>query len=172
MSHLFLAVCGKNLSICLPLSFTFILWSTGTTKDFFVLFCIFLINIMSGRLTGIRWSACILKSQRILCVLFSRTDSGLFKYYLMVWSNFDLLHNYQWITFPTQSCLVLYFFCSSYDAINDFISPHIIIIIIIIIIIYSLEFSHQHKLMVFHWSLWQQVSSSLQDSPQYSGRSL
>ena len=29
----------------------------------------------------------------------------------------------------------------------------IIIIIIIIIIIYSLEFSHQHKLMVFHWRL-------------------
>ena len=34
-------------------------------------------------------------------------------YHLSVWSNFNFLHNSQWITFPTQSCLVLYSFCAN-----------------------------------------------------------
>ena len=42
--------------------------------------------------------------------LISRTDSGLCIYHLFVWSNFNFLHNSRWITFPTQSCLVLYSF--------------------------------------------------------------
>ena len=33
--------------------------------------------------------------------------------HLEVWSNFSFLHNFQWITFPTQSCLILYSFCAS-----------------------------------------------------------
>ena len=33
------------------------------------------------------------KSQRSLCVLFSRTDFGLCIYHLFVWSNFNFLHN-------------------------------------------------------------------------------
>ena len=33
--------------------------------------------IRAGRLAGIRWSVCISKSQRSLCVLFCSTDSGL-----------------------------------------------------------------------------------------------
>ena len=37
-----------------------------------------------------------------------RTDSRLCIHYLSVWS--DLLHNSQWITFLTQSCLPSYFF--------------------------------------------------------------
>ena len=32
---------------------------------------------------------------------------------MVVWSNFNFLHNSQWITFPTQSCLVLYSFWAS-----------------------------------------------------------
>ena len=35
-------------------------------------------------------------------------------YHLVVWSNFNLLNNYQWTTFPTQSCLVLYSFVLVY----------------------------------------------------------
>ena len=66
-----------------------------------------LINTRSGRLAGIRLSVCFLKSQRNLCVSFSRTDSGLFIYLLVVCSNLNFLHNSQWIIFPTQSCLVL-----------------------------------------------------------------
>ena len=43
------------------------------------------------------------KSQRILCVSFSRTDSGLYINYLLVRLNFNFLHSFQWIIFPTQS---------------------------------------------------------------------
>ena len=35
-----------------------------------------------------------------------RTHSGLCTYHLLVWSNLNFLHSSQWITFPTQSCLV------------------------------------------------------------------
>ena len=72
-----------------------------------------LIIIRSGRLAEIRWSVCILKSQRRLCVSFSRTESGLCIYHWFVWSNFNVLHNSQWITLPTQSFLGLYSFCAN-----------------------------------------------------------
>ena len=55
-----------------------------------------LIIIRSGRLAEIRWSHCISKSQRSLCISFSKTDSELCKYDLFVWSNLNLLHNSQW----------------------------------------------------------------------------
>ena len=58
---------------------------------------------------------------------FSRTDAGLCIYHLFIWSNFNFLHNSQWITMPTQSCLVLYSFWTNLQ--------HLLIIIIIIIII-------------------------------------
>ena len=53
------------------------------------------------------------KSYRSLCVLFSRTGAGLCIYHLFVWSNLNFLHISQWITLPTQSCQVLYFFCAN-----------------------------------------------------------
>ena len=53
---------------------------------------------------------CLLKSQRILSLSYSRTNSGLCIYYLSVWSSSCLLHNSQWVTIPTHSCLLLYFF--------------------------------------------------------------
>ena len=53
------------------------------------------------------------KSYRSLCVLFSRTGAGLCIYHLFVWSNLNFLHISQWITLPTQSCLVLYSFCAN-----------------------------------------------------------
>ena len=73
---------------------------------------LFFVTIRSGYLAEIWWSVCILKSQRSLCVSFSRTDSGLCMYHLFVWSNFNFLHNSQWITLPTQSCLV-FSFCAN-----------------------------------------------------------
>ena len=42
---------------------------------------------------------------------FSRLDSGMRQYHLAVWLNLNYLHHSKWITFPTQSCLVL--FCAS-----------------------------------------------------------
>ena len=69
---------------------------------------LFLLNTTcSGRLVEIEWSVCISKFQRILCVSFST----LCIYHLIVWSNLNFLHNSQLITFPTQSCLVLYSLC-------------------------------------------------------------
>ena len=76
--------------------------------------CFFLsIKTRSGLLAKIGWSIFIRKSQRILCVLFSRTVSGLCMYPLSVWSNFSFLHNSQWINIPTQWNLLLYFFCAN-----------------------------------------------------------
>ena len=54
-------------------SFSFILWSAGTAKSTNSLFL--LIVIRSGLLAGIRWSVCLLKSHRSLCVSFSRTGA-------------------------------------------------------------------------------------------------
>ena len=72
-----------------------------------------LIVTRSSLLTGIRWSDCISKSQWIMCVPFSRKNSGLYTYHLIVCSNFNLLHSSPWITFPTESCLVLYYLNAS-----------------------------------------------------------
>ena len=48
-----------------------------------------------------------------MCVSFFSADSALYIYHLFIWSNFNFLHSSQWITFPTQSCLVLYYFCAT-----------------------------------------------------------
>ena len=97
-------------------SFGFILWSTGTAKSTILqilFFLLLLIIIRSGLLAGIRWSVYMLKSHRSLCVSFSRIGTGLCICYLLVWSNLNFLHISQWITLPTQSCLVLYSFCAN-----------------------------------------------------------
>ena len=95
-------------------SFSFILWSAGTAKSTIlqILFFFFLLIIIrSGLLAEIRWSVYMSKSQRRLCVSFSRTGAGLCVYHLLVWSNLNFLYFSQWITLATQSCLVLYSFC-------------------------------------------------------------
>ena len=69
--------------------------------------------IRSGLLAGIRWSVCMLKSHRSICVSFSRTGAGLCIYYLLARSNLNFLHISQWITLPAQSCLALYSFCAN-----------------------------------------------------------
>ena len=109
----------------------FSLWSTGTAKSTIPRVLSFL-SIMrgSGRLAKIRWSVCISKPQRSLCVSFFRTDSGLRIYHLFVWFKFNYLHNSQCIILPTQSCLVLYSFCANLLhslflwLIVPFLSPH------------------------------------------------
>ena len=69
-----------------------------------------------------------LKSQKILCVAFSRRDFLIYPYtngqqgQVLIF-----LHSSQGITFPIHSCLPLYFFCVSlqYSLINRFhLSPH------------------------------------------------
>ena len=48
-----------------------------------------------------------------MCVSFSRTAAGLCIYHMLVWSNLNFLHIFQWITLRTQACLVLYSFCAN-----------------------------------------------------------
>ena len=99
------------LSIFFQFSFNFILWSVGTAKSTILQVLSFLLIIIrSGILVKIRWSVYTSKSDRRFCVSLSRTDAGLCIYHLLVWSNLNFLHNSQWITSPTQSCLVLYSF--------------------------------------------------------------
>ena len=76
-------------------------------------FFFLLIIIRSCLLAEIRWFVCMSKSQRSLCVSFSRTATGLCIYHLFVRSNFNFLHIFQLITLPTQSCLILYSFCAN-----------------------------------------------------------
>ena len=83
----------------------------NSASSFFLL--LMLIIIRSGRLAEIWWSICISKSQRSMCVSFFRIDSGLCSYHSFVWSNFNFLLNWQWITLPTKLCLVLYSFCAN-----------------------------------------------------------
>ena len=95
-------------------SFSFILWSAGTAKSTILqIFSFLLIIIRSGLLAEIRWSVCISKSHRRLCVSFSRTGAGLCIYHLLAGTNLNFLHISQWITLPTQSCLALYSFCAN-----------------------------------------------------------
>ena len=103
-------------------SFRFILWSAGTAKSAVSQILFFLLIIIrSGLLDGIRWSVCMLKSHRSLCVSFSRTGAGLCIYHLLLWSN---LHISLWITLPIQSCLVLrcWFAAFAYYVIDRFVS--------------------------------------------------
>ena len=105
----------------------------------------------SSLLGWIRWAIFISKSQRSLCVLFFKTDSGMCIYHLLLWSNLNFLYNSQWITFPTQSCLVLYSFWANLQH----------SLIIIIIIIFLKDFSHQRQLMIFLWNLSDSKSSQI-----------
>ena len=91
-----------------PHSFSFILWSAGTAKSTILQFLFFLLIIIrSGLLAEIKWSVCMSKSHRSLWVSFSMTGAGFCIYHFLVWSNLNFLHISQWITLPTQLCLVL-----------------------------------------------------------------
>ena len=95
---------------------------------------------------------CQIPSLYIHC-LSSLLVLGFCIYHLFLWSDFNFLHNFQWIPLSTQLCLVSYSFLRYYCFLIE-------------------SFSRQLHLMVFHRSLeWQQVSSSFQGSSQYSGRS-
>ena len=88
-------------------------------------FFLLLIIMRCGRLTDIRWSVCILQSQKSLCVSFSRTDAGLCIYHLFVGSNLNLL---------LSSHYYYYYYYYYYYLLIE-------------------SFSHQRQLMVIYWSL-------------------
>ena len=95
------------------LSFNFTLWLARTAKSTIQLVLFFFSWLFLGLIVGPRFSDpfCILKSQRSLYVSFFKTNSGLWIYHLFVRSNFNFLLNSEWITLPTQSCLVLCSLC-------------------------------------------------------------
>ena len=95
----------SNYLYIFSLSFIFTQWSGKRYTPLDKLgFFFLLINTRFGLLI----ETSIPKSQRILCILFSRADSSLCKYCLVVWS----MHNSQRITISTQSSLVLCCFCA------------------------------------------------------------
>ena len=93
--------------------FSFILWSAGTAMSTILLILFFCWLLSSSLLAEIRWSVCMSKSHRSLCVLFSWTDAGWCIYHLFVWSTLNSLHISHWIALLTKSCLVLYSFCAN-----------------------------------------------------------
>ena len=96
------------------LSFIFILWSVRTAKSAILQvlsFFFLLIIIRSGLLAEIRWTIFMSKSHWRMSS--SRTVAGLCIYHWFVGSNFNFLHISQWITLPTQPCLVLYSFSAN-----------------------------------------------------------
>ena len=115
MFHSFFNSLGRSRYLSFfSLSFRFIQWSAGIAKSTILQILFFLLIIIrTGLLARIRWSVCMLKSHRSLCVSFSWTGAGLCIYHLFVWSNFSFLHISQWITLPTYSCFTLYSFCAN-----------------------------------------------------------
>ena len=98
---------------------SFILTLFSCFSSVFSLLFFLLINCRSDRLAGIKRSVCYSKSQKVLRISFSSTDSGLGIYHLVVLSKFSLLHNFQWLSFPTQSSIVRYSFCANNNNNNN-----------------------------------------------------
>ena len=73
------------------------------SPQFWKFSCSLLIIIRSVCLAEISWYVCISKSQRSLCVFFSRKTSMLCQYHLFIWLNFNFLQNSQ---FLSQSFLI------------------------------------------------------------------
>ena len=91
------------------LSFNAVLWSVGTTKSTIrqVLFSFFLFFFRLS-LGVVIWSrsADLFVSQNPRELWKSHSPEQILCWALFVWSNLNFLHNFPWITFPTQSCLV------------------------------------------------------------------
>ena len=84
----------------------FTLWSSWTAKSSIrqvLLFC--WLSLVRPRL-GDQF---VSQNPREVCAC----HSGLGIYHLFVWSNLNCLHNSQWITLPTQLCLVFHSFCTN-----------------------------------------------------------
>ena len=85
------------------------------------------------------------------------TDSGLYIYHLSVWSNFNLLHNSQWITFPTQSCLLWNFYvsvCCIRFCFSSIITEPILAILLYIFHLYFDLLSHFYFDLISHYVIW------------------
>ena len=93
MFHCFFSSLARSGYLCLfSFFFSFTLWSAGTatsTNRCVLFFCWLSLGLVVCR---DQVTVCISKSQRILKVSFSRTDSWLCIYHSFEWSNLNLVH--------------------------------------------------------------------------------
>ena len=92
----FVTVPSATITNGITVTFSVVSWNDKVYYSegsifFFFFFFFLLIVIRSGRLAEIRWSDCISKSQKSLCVSLFRIDSGLCIHHLFTWSNFGSL---------------------------------------------------------------------------------
>ena len=115
ISHRFLKILWQGWGTYPSFPFLSVLFCGQLRQQRTILQVLFLlITIKPGLLAIIRWSVCMSKSYRGLCMSCSRIAAGLCMYHLFVWTNVNFLHISQGITLPTQSCLVLYSFCANF----------------------------------------------------------
>ena len=106
MFHNLLISLARSEYLFFFLLLQFLLRSTEIAKStIWHVLSFLLIITWSGLLVMIRWYICISKSLRILCLILK---DSLSIYHLVEWSNFNFLHNSQYITLSTQSCLYLF----------------------------------------------------------------
>ena len=121
-----------------------------------------------------------------LCGLFASRNPRLFYVYIspelilicahaiLIWLNFSCLPNSQWITFTTQSCLLIYF-CALIIIIIIIIIIIVVVVVVIVVVVnllpfISSKFFNSVVTVDFHWILSDKhLSSVLQDSFKYSG---
>ena len=115
---------ARSMYLSFLLSFTFTLRLARIAESTIITVLFLLLITRSSRLAEIRLSVCISKSQRNSCISFCRANSGLYIYHLVIWSNLNFFHNFQWISWPTKLCLVLYSFCVNLLCDRSSLSPH------------------------------------------------
>ena len=105
----------QDLSICSSFRFLWFSFCDLSRRQrplvhkFSLFVCVWgvLIIARSGLMTGILWSAFISKSLVIWCILFSRIDSVLCTYHLVVMVKFQFLAQFNMDHLPVVSSLVL-----------------------------------------------------------------
>ena len=98
---------SRYLSFCSH-SFSFIMWSARTAKSTVLQILYFLLIIIrSGLLAEIRWSVCMSKSHRSLCVSFSWTGAGFIPFVSVVKFKFLAHFPFDHLADTVMFCLIL-----------------------------------------------------------------
>ena len=175
--HAFLAL-WQGLSICQFFSFLLFFLScplvrqntyNGKFPFFFLLF-----NTEFRVLAGIRLIVRISKSQVILCISYSSTDSSLFVCNLGVWSNY--YYYYYYSTNFSSFFFFKYFFIFEFNFFVALFFFFFFFLLLLLLLLLLLFIPQEFFTSAFADGLspkfeWQQVSSSLQDTSQFYGRS-
>ena len=107
---------SSNVQVLIPL-FTLFQFYTVVSRDSKVnnfamsLFCWLFLGLVFWPRLG---DPFVCQSSIGVCMWFSRSDPGKCTDHLFARSNLIFLYNSQWITLPTQFCVVLYTFCANF----------------------------------------------------------